>query len=231
MSKTPELAPEHLRFAVLATDTALFTIRDGQLLVRLIRVERVPSYINRAGLPGGLLRTEETAPVAATRHLKERAKIDPEKVYCEQLFTFSALERDPRGRVVAVAYLALAPWEKLSDEERQNTNDAWWSEVKDAKNLAYDHDEMLATAVTRLRSRVAYTTLISKLLPETFTLTELEQAYASIIKTPLDKRNFRKKIEKLGVLSLVPNKKRKGPFRPAKLYRFTSKKVVEIPTL
>jgi 8-oxo-dGTP diphosphatase len=231
MTKVSGLAPDHLRFAVLATDTTLFTIRDGRLLVRLIKVERLPSYPSNAGLPGGLLCTEETAPQATTRHLIERAKINASGVYCEQLFTFSALERDPRGRVVAVAYLALVPWEKLSEEERQDTTEAWWSPIKEAKNLAYDHDEMLASAISRLRSRVSYTTLISKLIPETFTLTELEQAYASVIKTHLDKRNFRKKVEKLGILSLVPNKKRKGAFRPAKLYRFTSKKVTDIPVL
>src|SRR3989344_7145896 len=95
------------RFAVLAADTALFTLRDGRLCVRLIAVNRPPFYTNIWGLPGGLLRPEETAEAAALRHLQEKAGIRIPRVYAEQLYTFSVPDRDPRGRVVAVAYLAL----------------------------------------------------------------------------------------------------------------------------
>ena len=223
-------APAHIKFAVLAADVALFTIKEGRLLVRLIRVKRPPHYPNNPGLPGGLLHPKDTADEAAVAHVEEKAHIDMSKAYIEQLYTFSEVDRDPRGRVVAVAYSAYVPWEKLSDAERADTPDSWWAPVAATKKLAYDHDEILAAAVERLRSRAAYTTLIQKLMPKEFTLTELEQAYESVVATQLDKRNFRKKILKLGVLSPLPHKKA-GRFRPAQLYKFASPKVVEIEVL
>lgn len=224
-------APEHLRFAVLATDTILFTIRDSELCVRLIPINRPPHYQGTPGLPGGLLLPTETAEEATVRHLREKARVSDEKMYIEQLYTFSALERDERGRVVAVAYLALIPWSSLSDEERLDTTDSWWQEVKGLRSLAFDHDEMLAIALTRLRSRVTYTTLISKLLPAEFTLTELEQTYESILRSDLDKRNFRKKVLKLGIVTALGKKRSTGRSRPAELYRFTSKRVIDIEVL
>lgn len=245
----------HLRFAVLASDTALFTIKDGVLHVRLINVDRPPHFKNVPGLPGGLLLPHETAEQAAVRHLQEKTGIDAKKIYSEQLYTFSHVDRDPRGRVVAVAYLALVPWEKLNEKEQDDAKGAKWvpvnpvrnraragapegpvgraisNGVKSAKNLAYDHDEILALALQRLRSRVHYTTLINKLMPHEFTLTDLEKAYECLIGTDLDKRNFRKKILKLKILKKMPHKKSGGRFRPAQLYTFASPKVSEIEVL
>lgn len=220
-----------MRFAVLAADVVLFSIRDGQPLVRLIPVKRPPHFVDRMGLPGGLLRPHETAGAAAARQLTEKAGIDVRKVYLEQLYTFSEVNRDPRGRVVAVAYLGLVPWEKLSETEQKNSADSWWSPLHDAKKLAYDHDEILSIAVARLRSRIAYTTLIGKLMPKEFTLTELERTYERILSTDLDKRNFRKKILKLKIVSALPRKRSSGPYRPAQLYRFSSERVDEIEVL
>lgn len=224
-------APQHLRFAVLASDIALFTVREGQLLVRLIRVQRPPHFPNNPGLPGGILDEKETAEEAAKRHIVAKGKVDSEKVYLEQLYTFSEVNRDRRNRVVAVAYLALVPWEKLSPEEKEDTEDVYWLPVRQAKNLAYDHEEMLRVAVARLRSRVHYTTLIQKLMPREFTLTELEQMYESISGVALDKRNFRKKILKLEILTPLAAKKTGGRYRPAQLYRFTSVRIDEIEIL
>ncbi len=228
MAKDPS---PHLRFAVLAADTALFTIKEGVLHVRLINVDRPPHFKNVPGLPGGLLLPHETAEQAAVRHLEEKSGIDAKKIYIEQLYTFSHIERDPRGRVVAVAYLALVPWEKLDEKEQSDSHGAKWVPVKSAKNLAYDHDEILALALQRLRSRVHYTTLINKLMPHEFTLTDLEKAYECLTSTDLDKRNFRKKILKLKILKKLPHKKSGGRFRPAQLYSFASNKVSEIEVL
>lgn len=224
-------APQHLRFAVLASDVALFTLHEGELLVRIVRVERPPHFPNNPGLPGGILDEKETAEEAAKRHIEAKAKIESAKIHLEQLATFSAVNRDRRNRVVAVAYLALVPWEKLSADEKENTRDVYWLPVKNAKHLAYDHDEMLKAAVGRLRSRVHYTTLIQKLMPKEFTLTELEQMYECISGVALDKRNFRKKILKLDILTALPAKKSGGRYRPAQLYRFTSHSIDEIEIL
>jgi len=224
--KTPP--PAHIQFAILAADTALLTIKDSELFVRLIRVERPPHFPDNEGLPGGLIDPKENAEEAARRTIATKGKIDADKVYFEQLYTFSEVERDPRGRVVAVAYLALVPWEKLSTKERGNSAEAFWKPLAKTRALAYDHDEIVKAALGRLCSRIKYTTIISKLMPSPFTLTELEEAYESILKTDLDKRNFRKKILKLGILKELPEKRSGGRFRPAQLYSFASPKIDEL---
>lgn len=233
MSKksTTDAVP-HLRFAVLAADVALFTIHNGELCIRLMTVDRPPHFKGIPALPGGLVVPTETAEETAARIIEERALIAPSKVYLEQLATFSDLKRDPRGRVVAVAYLALVPFESLSvSEYGTQGGSTFWAPVKEVKKLAYDHSDMLAVAVARLRSRVHYTTLIAKLMPKEFTLTELEHAYESILGNSLDKRNFRKKILKLGVVKATGKKRADGAFRPAELYRFTTSKVEQIEIL
>lgn len=224
-------SPEHLRFAVLATDVTLFTVRDGELLVRLVSVDRPPFFANSQGFPGGLIDPKETAEDAARRHLKTKAKIDPDKVYMEQLYTFSEIDRDPRGRVVAVGYIAYVPWSELSHDEQSDDEHTWWHPAEKKVSLAYDHKDMLDVALSRLHSRMTYTTLIGKLMPKEFTLTELEEMYEATLGHELDKRNFRKKILKLDVLKELPRKRTGGRFRPAQLYRFASDTVKEIEVL
>lgn len=229
--KKRNTVPEHFQFAIIAADVVMFTIRDNKLLVRLTKVQRPPHFSNSRSMPGGLIDPKETAEEAAKRLVRTKGLLDAREIYIEQLYTFSELKRDPRGRVVAVAYLALTPWEKLSTKERLDTSDAWWSPVSEVRGLAYDHDQMLVVAIDRLRSRITYTTLIGKLMPKEFTLTELEHAYESILHSSLDKRNFRKKILKLHFIAPLPHKRTGGAFRPAQLYRFSSDKVKEVEVL
>ncbi len=217
---------EHLRFAVLATDIALFTIHNNNLLVRLISIDRPPYFVNREGLPGGLVRPEETAEEAVSRILVDKTGISSQEVYIEQLYTFSKVDRDPRGRVVSVAYLALVPWNSLNQEEKGEESGSRWALAAKMKGLAYDHDEVLTVALARLRMRVTYTTLLAKLMPKEFTLTDLEEAYEIVVGRSIDKRNFRKKINKLNILKELPYKREGGHHRPARLYRFTSKKLI-----
>ena len=231
MNKRSTTANQAIKFAILAADTVLFSIKDRMLMVRLNRIDRPPYYVNIKGLPGGLLGADETAPEAALRHLKEKTGIQTSALYAEQLYTFSAVDRDPRGRVVAVAYLALTPWESLSVSEQGGDSESVWIPVADVQKLAYDHNEVLEVAVARLRSRIAYTTLIAKLLPHEFTLTELEEAYECILGKDIDKRNFRKKIEKLDLLAPLTRFREGTRFRPARLYKFRSKEVKEIEIL
>lgn len=225
------VTPSHLKFAILAADTTLFTIQDGELMIRLIRVKRPPHFPDNPGLPGGLMHPKETADETAKRHVEEKTGVSAKKLYVEQFHTFSAIDRDPRGRVVAVAYIALIPYESLSKEERSNGDESYWIPVKKASHLAYDHDHILKTALAYLRSRSKASTIIKKLMPEQFTLTELEQAYESILGTDLDKRNFRKKMLKLDILTSLQKKRAGGPFRPAALYRFATRTVDDIGIL
>ena len=228
MNMSENTNPSNLHFAILAADTVLFTLRENSLWVRLIPVNTPPFFTNLHGLPGGLLKPDETAEQAALRHLEHKAQISPHKIYLEQLYTFSELNRDPRGRVVAVAYIALTPFDELSTSEQENSSSAQWESVNPLKHLAYDHNDIITTAIERLRSKITYTNLISKLLPKEFTLTELENAYQAILGAEVDKRNFRKKVLKLGLLKDL-NKERRGlKQRPAKLYSFSTTKVVPI---
>ncbi len=219
-----------LLFAILASDVVLWTIGENKLLVRLIPVNIPPHFINMAGVPGGLIKPSETAEEAASRLVESKGKIQSKKVYLEQLYTFSALKRDPRGRVVAVGYTGIVPWDALSISERKNTDEVWWIEVGKLPTMAYDHKDIISTSLERLQSRIAYTNLISQFMPKEFTLTELEKAYEVILGKDIDKRNFRKKILALGLLRELPKERRGQKHRPAKLYSFKSlkTKVIEV---
>ncbi len=215
---------KNLRFATIATDVALFTIHNQELLVRVIPVHRPPHYHNARGLPGGLILPHETAENAARRLLIEKGGITSSAVYLEQLATFSALDRDPRGRVIAVAHIGLVSWSELTDAER-STSDAAWVTAREARNLAYDHDEMLTMAHARLASRIGYSTIIRGLIPSEFTLTELEQAYECVLGRPMDKRNFRKKILKLDIIRPLHRTRQGAKARPAQLYAFAKNSI------
>lgn len=229
--KTSAIKPKDLRFTIVATDAVLWTIVDGNLLVRLIPVN-IPGFIkDKNGLPGGLVKPEENTDQSVKRILAAKAKISTSKIYLEQLYTFSGVNRDPRGRVVAVAYTGIVPWDQLSTQERENTDIVWWNDIKKLPALAYDHKEILAQAIIRLRTRVAYTNIIAHFMPKEFTLTDLQEAYELILGKGLDKRNFRKKILTLGILRGLSKERRGGKFRPAKLYSFKSLETKDIEIL
>lgn len=231
LQKVKKDKSQKIRFAVLATDTVLFTFRDGMLYVRLIPVNLPPYFNNIHGLPGGLIHPEENAEEATRRIIKDKGHIDPRNIYLEQLYTFSEVKRDPRGRVVAVAYLALAPWASFSKEEQKDSDVSQWFPVSALPKLAYDHRQIISVGLERLRSKIAFTTIISKLMPHEFTLTELENAYEAILDRGVDKRNFRKKILKLDVLEKSANERRGQRWRPAQLYKFSSGRVMQIDVL
>jgi 8-oxo-dGTP diphosphatase len=205
-----------LRFAVLAIDVALFAVMDRRLCVLLIPVDRPPHFLNRRGLPGGLIAPEETAEQAVARHLRDKAEVSG--VYVEQLATFSAVDRDPRGRVVSVAYLGLMPAEQAAAVPLARGQR--WMPVEQAKHLAYDHDEILAAACERLSARLGYSTIARHLLPREFTLTELQQTYETVLGRPFDKRNFRKKLLEAGIVRATGRMRTGQPSRPAELHRF-----------
>lgn len=208
---------EKYKFAVLAADIVLFTVESSSLKILLIPVDRPPYFVQGThfGAPGGLLRSTESAEDAAKRILQEKGGM--RDVYMEQLFTFSKIDRDPRGRVVSVAYLALVPADKTVGKMH---NDARWYEVSKLPTLAYDHAEVIHVATERLRAKLEYTNIAKELLPKEFTLTELQKTYEIILGTKLDKRNFRKKVLSLNLLRALQKKTSPGQGRPAMLYSF-----------
>jgi 8-oxo-dGTP diphosphatase len=216
-------APIELRFAAMAVDAVIFGIKDKTLHVLVQNVNRPPHYVNTPGFPGGLIDKSETAEEAVARHLADKGAL--KKVYLEQLYTFSALERDKRNRVISIGYMGCVEPGIMSSYQNDT---AHWLPVGGIKKLAYDHGSMFDMASARLRGKLAYTTVAQFLLPLTFTLTELQSVYEVILGTTLDKRNFRKKILSLNFLKETGKMQEGVQNRPAALYSFTSKKLIEL---
>jgi len=215
---------DHPRPAV-TVDCAVFGVDEEDLKVLLVQRDLEP-FRGRWALPGGFVHEEEDLPDAARRELQEETGL--EKVFLEQLFTFGAPGRDPRGRVVSVAYYALV---KLADHRVRAATDAReasWFPVWDPPALAFDHDRILQTALGRLKGKVRYQPLGFELLPPKFTLTQLQRVYEKILERPLDKRNFRKKLLAMGLLVELDEVEQDVAHRAARLYRFDRKKYLQL---
>ncbi len=201
----------------LTVDGVVFGLDEEDLKVLLIKRD-LPPFSDRWALPGGFVRVDESLDEAARRELREETGV--EQVFLEQLYTFGALDRDPRERVVSVAYFALV---KLSDHRIKaatDARDAAWFAVSDVPALAFDHDRILAVALERLKSKVRYQPLGFELLPPKFTLSQLQHLYEAVLETPLDKRNFRKKLLGMGLLVELDEVQKDVAHRAARLYRF-----------
>jgi len=219
------LKKSKLRFAVLATDSVVFTVFNDSLHVLLMEVN-TPDFSNMWALPGGLINPDETADDSVKRHLEEKTGL--KDTYTEQLYTFSSIDRDPRGRVVSVAYICLVASGRIKSLK---TEKLWWCPAEKLPGLAYDHNEIVHTALERLEARVGYTNVIQHLLAKEFTLGELQRAYEIILKHPIDKRNFRKKIFSVDFVKKTGKKQRGEAHRPADLYTFSDSNIRIIEVL
>src|SRR3989338_721313 len=204
----------HFKGHAIAVDVVLFTIQDGTLKVLLVK-RRQPPYRGAWALPGGLVGQDESVDAAALRELQEETNIG--SVYLEQLYTFDELDRDPRGRVITVAYYALVNWQQFQLKTRSRVSEASWFPVKRLPELAFDHQRIIEYALERLRNKINYTTVGFQLLARQFTLTELQGAYEVILGQRLDKRNFRRKMLQLGILKDTAHVRAIGRQRPARL--------------
>jgi len=205
----------------LTVDCVVFGLDVDDLKVLLIQRKLAP-HQHQWALPGGFVRVDETLDDAARRELAEESGITD--VYLEQLYTFGDLERDPRERVVTVAYYALA---KLSDHRIQASTDAErvaWFALDDLPKLAFDHARIIEKAIERLRGKVRYAPIGFELLPPRFTLTQLQRLYEIVLMQPLDKRNFRKKILSMGLLIETDEVEQGVRHRAARLYKFERRK-------
>jgi 8-oxo-dGTP diphosphatase len=206
----------------IAVDAIVFGYANSNLNVLLIK-QKFGELKNQWALVGGFVKDNETLNDAVNRELREEAGIKVN--YLEQLYTFGDnIERDPRFRVVSVAYFALVNSTKLVLKADSDAEDAKWFSINELPNLAFDHKEILKTAQNRLQSKLTYQPIGFDLLPKEFLFSELETLYCTILEKEIDRRNFRKKILSFGIVEETENFGNKIKGRPAKLFRFNKLK-------
>lgn len=208
----------------VTVDLVIFTLRQEQLQVLLVKRKHWP-FEGMWALPGGFVHMDESLEEAARRELEEETGV--RDVYLEQLYTFGDPDRDPRTRVITVAYFALVSSDRLKLRAATDAADVDWFPATGPLPLAFDHADILSYAVTRLRYKLEYSAVGFQLLPAEFTLTELQTAYETILNEKLDKRNFRRRVLQADVVEKT-GFYRVGEHRPAKLYRFRDDAVAEV---
>lgn len=198
----------------VAADIAVFTLRRGALHVLLIERGGEP-FLGAWALPGGFLQPDEELDECARRELLEETGVDADLLL--QFGNFSAPERDPRERVISVAYLALLPSDELRLEASTDAAQARWFAVGDLPALAFDHDRILARALEVLGGQARAIAPLFALLPARFTLSQLQSAYEAVTGEEAEKRNFRKTVATLGCVRETDDFAH-GAHRPARLY-------------
>jgi len=195
---------------------ALFTIQQERLQVLLIQRGQAP-FEGAWALPGGFVNPQECLEDCALRELMEETGVSG--VYLEQLYTFGSPDRDPRERIISVAYYGLTPVPAVEPRAGSDAAGAIWFVVDQLPELAFDHADIIAKARERLRAKLDYSTIAFQFMPKKFTLSELQAVYQTILGEALDKRNFRKRINAQGLVKPTGDQRRDGKHRPAALYR------------
>lgn len=207
---------EYPRPAV-TTDCVIFGFDGDELKVLLIK-RGIEPFKNYWALPGGFIELDEDADSCAKRKLEQETGLD--EIFMEQLYTFSSVDRDPRYRVISIAYYALV---KLSDFRPEAGNDTFqveWFPLSAIPSLAFDHEQILEKAIIRLKGKIKYKPIGFELLPERFTMPELLHLYQTVLQIKLDDRNFRKKILSYNLLLDTGEVQKGARNRAPKLYRF-----------
>jgi 8-oxo-dGTP diphosphatase len=222
----------------VTVDVCLLTVADAALQVMLL--QRVnPPFEGMFALPGGFVRMDESLEDAARRVLLEETGV--RDIYLEQLYTFGDPSRDPRTRVITVAYVALVPIERVILTREAQARFLCWFPIAErrgeaapigpsgrAETLAFDHGQIVSTAIERVRGKLEYTTIAFQLLPREFTLTEIQRVFETILERKLAKAAFRRRILEAGVVRPTSGERR-GGHRPARLYRFVERNGAERP--
>ncbi len=210
---------------IVATDIVIFTISNRQVKLLLVRRASEP-YLGKWALPGGFVRVDENLEDCARRELADQTGVSD--LYLEQLYTFGQVKRDPRERIVTVAYYALVPPDKANLRPAVGNSEAEWFSFDGLPDLAFDHADIVIIAHRRLAAKLDYSTIVFALMPEKFTLSDLQAVYEIIQGETLDKRNFRKWVHALGRIKDACEERRDGQSRPARLYRVNDPTRVEI---
>jgi len=200
----------------VAVDAVVFTIMHDELRILLIKRKYEP-FQGKYALPGGFVHADEELEHACQRELEEETNV--QQIFLKQFGAYGGVKRDPRGRILSVAYFALIRPEQKLIASFDATEPRWHS-VYDLPELGFDHSKIIADALRQLRYELQTTNIAFQILPERFTLRELQQVYELVLDKKLDKRNFRKRIKELRILEETAEHKMEGAHRPAQLYRF-----------
>jgi len=210
----------------VAVDGIIFGYQDHTLNVLLIK-QKYGSQKNKWALPGGFVKDDEPLIEAVRREVKEETGVEVQ--YLEQLYTFGDdIDRDPRFRVVSVAYFGTVNPKHMNLEATTDALEAKWYEMNNIPTLAFDHNKIITIALDRLRAKLNYQPVGFNLLDAKFPFSDLEQLYMTILDRAIDRRNFRKKILSLGFLEETEEYHQSGSGRPGKLFRFNSQKYKEL---
>lgn len=207
----------------VTVDIAVFTVEGtlNEMRLKALLVERGRDPFKGSwALPGGFVHEHEDIPAAASRELLEEAGLS--NVFLEQVAAVGTPDRDPRSHTITIVYVALVPADRHVLHSTGDARAARWFEVNQLPPLAFDHKKLLQMALDHLRRRLGETTVAFELLPKDFTLSELQTLCEVILGRPLDRRNFRRKVQEAGFVAQVKGK-REGRHRPAQLFRFVPK--------
>ncbi len=212
----------------VAVDLVIFTLRDGVL--HLLLIERgVEPFQGRWALPGGFVRIDEGLLDAAQRELREETGLS--QGYLEQVGAFGQPDRDPRERVISIAFFAIISADKLALQAGSDARRASWQPCSDLPPVAFDHSDIIETARARLSDKINRTTIALQFLAPEFTLTELQRVFEAVRGEMLDKRNFRKWAESLSFIKPTGKTRRGGQHRPAALYKANAKALLPAPSI
>ena len=210
--------PSQYKKMSVAVDLLVFTIEEDRLKLLMIEREEEP-FAGKLALPGVFVGIDETLDAAAKRGIREETGL--KDIYFEQLYTFGDVKRDPRMRIISVSYMALVPLEKLSYKAGKRTKDAYLVDVEELlasdRSVAFDHKKIISYARWRLANKVEYTLIAFHLVPEGFTLPNLQKVYEILLGKPLYKANFRKKISEF--IEETEFQTSGDAHRPSRIYR------------
>jgi 8-oxo-dGTP diphosphatase len=209
----------------LSADCVVFGLDETTLKVLLIQ-RKLPPFAGAWALPGGFIHPDESIDHAARRELQDETGV--KDIFLEQLYTFGQVDRDPRDRVVTVAYYALINLWEQTLVASSDASDAAWFDITQLPDLAFDHDKIMQMALQRLRGKIRYQPIGFELLPKKFTLSQFQHLYELILGTTLDKRNFRKKLLKMDLLVELDEYQTNVSHRAARFYQFDETRYQEL---
>ena len=205
----------------LTVDAVVFGYEYGKISVLLIKRKYEP-FKKKWAIPGGFVLNDESLEEAVERELEEETGVKIS--YLEQLYTFGSPSRDPRGRVVSIAYFGLVRPNTFKIFASTDAAEVQWFNIDELPELAFDHKKILEIAIKRLQGKITYEPIGFELLDKKFTFSDLEKLYTTLLGREIDRRNFRKKIIGLNVLDELDEKVSKGSGRPANLFQFNQKR-------